>query len=865
MGTLGGMKPEEFPIEAIRADFTGALDAGCRRWVMAAPTGSGKSTQVPQWLEGRLGQDSEQQVVVLQPRRLAARLLAGWVAHTRGERVGETVGYQVRFDQKVTARTRIRYVTEGLLLRQLMADPSLRGVGAVILDEFHERHLFGDITLARLLDLQQGERPDLVLGLMSATLDLEELAEWLAPCARFTSEGRTYPVETAHATGEAADPRIPVWERARLGLREVIGRGWPGDVLVFMAGVYEIRKTLTAMRQDSRLRGYDFLPLYGDLSPAEQDRAVSGPGARPKCIIATNVAETSITIEGVGVVIDAGQARVERYDPRRGINTLLVEPISQASADQRAGRAGRTGPGRCLRLWREREHAGRRRFLEPEIARVDLSEMILFLKAGGVEAPLELPWFTPPPADSYARGLELLKDLGALDSKTEGLTPTGRKMAQFPLHPRFSRMLVYGEEADCATTMALLAAVVQGRSLLTPLPDRARENRRLEVLGGPDTEKSDFFLHLAAWYYARKENFSAQACRELGIHAGAARQAGQVARQILGIFQEMGVDPREDYDLDEAVVRKGLLLGFPDHVAIRLDRGTRRCRVVHDRTAELSPRSEVGDAALLVAAEIEEVHRKGGVAIQLNLVTAIEPEWLETLFPDAFSEGEQVCWDPERREVAAVRERRFLDLVLASEPAELPDPGAAAEMLAREIFAGNLVLKSWDEGVERWIRRVNFLAARRPDLGISPVDDEARLMLLSSLCEGATAYREVKNRDIRPVLKTWIPAGMEAWMDCLVPEEVSLPRRKRPVRLRYEDTGEVVLAATIQDFYDVPGKDLCILEGEHPLKLELLAPNRRPIQVMDATGLDAFWTTSYPEIRKELKGRYPKHEWREDC
>lgn len=852
------------PIEAIRPEFERALERGCHRWVMAAPTGSGKSTQVPQWLDHWLDAAGPVpgEVVVLQPRRLAARMLAGWVAGQRGERVGGRVGYQVRFDQKVSGETRIRFVTEGLLLRQLMRDPELREVGAVILDEFHERHLFGDISLARLLQLQEGRRPDLMLGLMSATLDLELLRSRLEPCEAFTAEGRTYPVEIHYASGEMASPQTPVWERARHGLREVVSRGWPGDVLVFMAGVHEIRKTIQAIQQDGRLRGYDVLPLYGDLPAAEQDRAVSGPGGKPRCIVATNVAETSITINGIGVVVDAGEARVERYDARRGINTLLVEPIPQAAADQRTGRAGRTGPGHCLRLWRERDHEGRAQYLEPEVARVDLSEMILSLKAGGIEDPQTLPWITPPPVGAYRRALDLLKALHALSGDGEQLTETGKKMAQFPLHPRFSRMLVYGEEFGCASTMALIAAVVQGRSLLTPLNDRRAENRRLEVLGTPDTHKSDFFLHLAAFHWARREKFSAPACRELGVHGGAARQAGLVFQQILGIFEGMGIDPREDYDLDEAVIRQGLLVGFPDHLACRTDRGTRRCRLVHGRTAELSPRSEVDEAPLLVAADVEEVNRKGGVTIQLNMVTAVEPEWLEAWYPDAFSVGQHVGFDARSREVVARKERRFLDLILVTEKAGDPDPGEAAEILAGEILAGNLVLKSWDAAVERWILRVNFVAAKKPDAGFSRIDAEARHMLLAALCEGATAYREVKDRDIRPVLKSWIPRGMESWLDRLAPETLELPRRKRPVNLRYEESGDVVLAAMIQDLYDVKGEQLKILDGAYPLKLELLAPNRRPVQVMDATGLDAFWTTSYPAIRKELKGRYPKHEWR---
>src|SRR5271169_4016868 len=402
---------DRLPIYEIEHDIIARLQRD-QRLIMSAPTGSGKSTQVPQMLlkHGLLGSG---QVVVLQPRRLAARLLAARVAQELSVKLGDEVGYQIRFENVTSAKTKIRFVTEGVLLRQMIDDPQLRGVSAILFDEFHERHLYGDITLARALDQQEQHRADLLLVVMSATLNAGELEKYLSPCATLSSEGRTFPVDVEYLPHRLGANGPPVWELAAEEFSRFVNSGGAGDVLVFMPGGFEISQTIEAIRHTSEAKGYIILPLHGELPPRDQDAAVARY-QQPKVVVATNVAETSITIDGVRLVIDSGLARVARYDANRGINTLLIEKISQANADQRTGRAGRTAPGKCMRLWSRPEHDERAPHELPEIRRLDLSEVVLTLKAAGVDDLRVFRWLEKPDEIALTHAEELLEDLGAL-------------------------------------------------------------------------------------------------------------------------------------------------------------------------------------------------------------------------------------------------------------------------------------------------------------------------------------------------------------------------------------------------------------------------------------------------------------------
>ena len=455
--------PEKLPIFTLREALGDALSLPCARAIIRAPTGSGKSTQIPQFiLDDALSGGGE--IVVLEPRRIAARMLAARVASERGGRIGGEVGYEVRFDRAVSAGTKIRYVTEGTFVRQLLDDKSLAGVGAVVFDEFHERHLDGDLALALTADIQKTSRPDLRIVVMSATILTESLLSYLEGSQVLEAEGRAYPVDIHHRRPTKKEVDTGIWEAAANACEQAVVRdSHPGDVLIFMPGSFEIHRTISAIEKKRWARDFDLLPLHGQLSADQQDRAVAR-STRRKIIVATNVAETSLTIDGVQIVIDSGLARVARYDAGRGINTLLLEKISRASADQRTGRAGRTSDGICIRLWDARHHGSRPAETSPEIHRVDLSEAVLSLKSAGVTDAATFPWLDPPLPEALDRALTLLDEIGAATHDGPA-TPFGRRLARLPLHPRLGTFLLAAEESEFAREAAVAAALLSGRPL----------------------------------------------------------------------------------------------------------------------------------------------------------------------------------------------------------------------------------------------------------------------------------------------------------------------------------------------------------------------------------------------------------------
>jgi len=871
---ISNFPPNDLPIFELRERLKTAC-ARTRRIVLQAPTGSGKSTQIPQMLIDDGLVPAEKQVVVLQPRRLPTRMLAARIARERGQTLGDEVGYQIRFDRVESAETRIKFVTEGLLLRQLLGgNADAEKIGAIVFDEFHERHLYSDLTLALAVELQRTTRPNLLIVVMSATLDTDALAAWLAPCETLSASGRIFPIEieyfgSGNATISAKTrggflQKTTIWERAAAAFRKAFHDEPEGDFLVFMPGAYEITKTIAEISATPEGRECLVLPLYGELSAEAQDRAVS-PAETRKVVVATNVAETSLTIPGVRVVIDSGLARVARYDARRGINTLLIENISQSSADQRAGRAGRTAPGRCLRLWSRSDQQARAVRDVPEIHRVELSETVLLLKSGGVKNLESFPWFEKPESAALEKSFELLRDLGALNSAGE-LTAIGAGMARFPLSPRYSRMMLAAHELGCLRQIAFVAAVAQGRDVMLELPDRRRAEDREELLGETD---SDFFPHLTLVGMARKKNFDVEFCRRWGIHAGAARQADKLAAQFLKIAETVFSRASRGNDEGESVaknistgeaVRRCLLLGFVSQLARRVDAGTLRCRLVHERTGELRRGSAVRHAKLFVASEVEEIQTRGEVVVFLSMATAIEPAWLEEYFPNDFETRDTVSFDAVQKRVLTRRERVFRGLVLSSR--ELPDfsSDAASSLLAEEVIAGRLTLEKWDSQVVAWINKVNFAAKHCPEFGIAPIDDAGKKMLIEELCLGATSYREIRDKSPWKTLHGWLSREQEAAMESLLPDTVSLPRKKHPAKIFYTEDGEAVVAATVQELYDCPGTRLRICGGKIPLVVEIQSPARRTVQ--RTNDLDAFWKTSYEGVKKELKGRYPKHEWR---
>jgi len=576
---------------------------------------------------------------------------------------------------------------------------------------------------------------------------------------------------------------------------------------------------------------------------------------RPKVVVSTNVAETSLTIDGIRLVIDSGLARIPRYDAYRGINTLGVDKISRAAADQRAGRAGRTAPGDCVRLWTEQDHARRPVRELPEIRRLDLAETVLTLKAAGVEDLRKFRWLDPPDEASLAHAEELLADLGAL--KGAAITELGRRMLAFPVHPRYARMLLAAQQARCVHDAALIASLTQGRDLLLRNVDGDTASFREDRIG--DRATSDFFLLMKAWAFAAKNDFRLDACRRAGIHAVTARQVGPLHEQFLRIAAREGLDVARR-DAPEEALRRCILIGFSDRVARRADEGTLRCELVHGRKGVLARESVVRQSPLIVAAEVREVEGRGKEdKTILSLATAIEPAWLEELFPDDMSRKTDVYYDAAARRVLADEALRFRDLQIEKKRVEPPPADAAARLLAEEILAGRIKLSGWDTTVDQWILRLELLARACPELGISPITDADRRTLLEQLCHGAVASKDVKDRAVLPVFRDWLNPAAQGLVEKHAPERLTLSNGKHP-KVTYVPEGSPYIALRIQELYGVTQLPRLAMGRVTP-SLQVLAPSNRPVQITQ--DLAGFWKEHYPRLKKELQRKYPRHEWRE--
>lgn len=815
-----------------------------RNFILRAPTGSGKSTRVPRFLYDWEGFDQCKQILVLQPRRMAARLLSRRVAQESGQPLGELVGYQVRFEKARSAKTRILFLTEGMLVRQLLSGDNLSHIGAILFDEFHERHIEGDSALGLAIEHQKAGW-DGRIGVFSATLELVDLAAYLPDSAILESEGRSFPVDAHWLSQSAESP----WDAAANGIRKAIRDGAEADILVFMPGKYEIQRTVAAIENLRELKGWDVFPLHGDLSPDAQDRAVT-TGERPRVIVSTNIAETSLTLPGIRTVIDSGLARIPDFDPERGVNTLLTERISQSSAEQRAGRAGRVAPGRCYRLWSKAQHERLPAFTAPEIERLELSETRLHLASRTSSSPF--PWLQEPPEKAWRRAGQLLEDLGA--TKDGVITEMGRRMVSLPLHPRHGRMLLEAQARGCADLITPAIALLEVRDLVLPLNDKQMEAER-ETWWSEADGFSDLLKGVLIWSRVLKEKDPGGFCRRWGIHFNSLFKAQRILQQLQNILKP---EPSRKQPTKDDFA-KCVLAGYVDCLALRIDRGSLRCRLQHGRSGEVSRRSLVHSAPILVATGLQEREYKGNVVVFLDQVTAIDPKWLDELYPNELREEKTVALDPQSRRIEALQQTVFRGLVLHRKESGEPDPTLAASRLANAIVEHGWILKSWNAEVESWIRRLNVLAANFPEYEIAPITPDDRLLIIEQLCEGAVSYKAVKDRPVLPILKTWLPDHLHDFLDQLVPIRFALPDGKS-VKLRYEEDQTVVLPARIQQLYDVKSSTLTICQGRQKLRLEILAPNNRPVQITN--DLDGFWSGQYPQIKKDLFGRYPKHEWR---
>ena len=859
---------ESLPIWDIHAEITDTL-AVHSRLVLTAPTGSGKSTQVPQIILDDV-LCSGGKVVVLQPRRVAARSLARRVAWERSARLGAEVGYQVRFENHTGPETKIEFITEGVLLRRLQDDPRLANVGAVLFDEFHERNLMSDLALGLIKKLQCIERTDLKIIVMSATIQTGPIARYLGqadddPCRVLASDGRTFPVEIRF--GQYHN-RNPVTEQAAESLEKILRNDSPGDILIFMPGMGEIRGTISSISRHRLPEPVELIPLHGDLPPADQDRAFAGSDRR-KVVVATNVAETSVTIDGIRHVIDSGLARVDRFDAERGFGTLLIEEISRASADQRAGRAGRTAPGTCHRLWTESGHLNRPEQNTPEIHRTDLSESVLMLHAAGIDEATRFDWLDKPDANAVAKAESLLRSLGALAKRLAngnpgGLTDVGRAMLRLPMHPRPARMIVEGSRRDCINEAALCAAFMGGRDILIR---SARDDKSVQAAQESfrDGADSDFEVQMRAWQFANSRRYNIDDCRAHGIHAGACREVESAFRQILRLAKA-GDSPSAFDRSKSAELRHCILAAFADQLCVRRDSGTLLCSLTEGRTGTLVRESVVQKTPLLVVGEIREISGRGNRAqTLLSLAAAVELDWVRELFPGDLATRIECEFDPGPKRVEAFEITRFRDLELGRARAKEADPQAAGQALANACLREWFAPKSFDHSTRQLIRRLNWLCAARPDLEFPPLDEAAILNCLTTAFAGMTLAKQAIVTDVKPAFRKHMPREQWEWLDELAPQTIAWPNDK-PKRLEYPDeptdkNGNVLpveLHVKLHECFRL-AKHPGICEDGHIVRFKLLTPKNKKIGYCD--DWPTYKQREYPKIRKDLLAKFPGVGW----
>lgn len=817
----------DLPVRAALPALGEAL-ARDRRAVLVAPPGSGKTTLVAPWLLDS-GLVPRGEIVMLQPRRVAARSVARFMATSRGERVGETVGFQVRFEQEVSAKTRIRVVTEGILTARLQGSPDLAGVGAVILDEFHERSIHADLALALLKEVQEVLRDDLLVLVMSATLDAAPIARFLGDCEVVRGEGRSFEVATRFATDERAIgmtlPPREVEARMAAGVIDMIDDGVDGDVLGFLPGVRMIEGTRERLRDPLARRGWDLEVLHGSLGPREQDHALA-PGERPRVVLATNIAETSLTIPGVRAVVDAGLAKVMRYDLAVGSGRLETSRISRASADQRRGRAGRLGPGKCLRLWTRFEDERLAPFEAPEIRRVDLSRMLLELLGWGSD-PTTFAFFEAPESRALEDARRRLGVLGAVDARGR-LTDLGKAIAQLPTDPRVAAFLlaVAREVPDRIDEAAVWAAVLDGGEASGEIGEEARRAGRL-----PHIER---------------------AARQLAARAkGGSRPKGAL-RSDAG---PGGTGPERSQD--EAVLRRLLLAGYADRVGAR--REANRYGLAGGRLAELGAPHP---PELLVALELEAGRRGEGAVSRILAHADIARADIER--HPAHHVDDELVWDAGERRVVAFRTTFFLDLPLERRSAPNKDRERSGQILAEraaaalgEVFGG---LGPEDDNL---LARLVTFSRLHPELGL-PADREAWLRAaLPAMCSGLSSFADLMRRPaatLSEALVGSLPWDAQRRLQRELPERLEVPSGSM-LRLAYQFDGPPVLAVKIQEVFGLE-RTPAVGEGRLAVLLHLLSPAGRPLQV--TADLASFWSRTWPAVRAEMRTRYPKHHWPED-
>ncbi|MGD9950114.1 MAG: ATP-dependent helicase HrpB [Desulfobulbus sp.] len=814
----------ELPICSILPELKTALAHGSA--VLAAPPGSGKTTVVPlalasePWLKGK-------RILILEPRRLATRAAAKRMAALLGEPVGQRVGYQIRFDRCSSTQTRIEVVTEGILTRRLQQNAGLDDVGLIIFDEFHERSLHADLALALCLDLCQ-IREDLRLLVMSATLDAEPIARLLGDVPVISGQGQMFAVEITYLERPA---RGRIAEVVSSGVKRILPE--VGDMLVFLPGSREIRETLHLLQLDPLFADWLILPLLGELSSPEQDRAIfPDPEGRRRIILATTIAETSLTIEGIRCVVDSGWSRLPAFDPATGLNRLNTVRVSKATADQRTGRAGRLGPGHCLRLWTRDEHHNLPPFHPPEIIHADLAPLALELALWGVSDPKILSWLDPPRAGSYDQACELLRGLEAIDRQGR-ITPLGKKLTELPLHPRLGHMLLAARDKGLTSLGCDLAALLSERD-----PFRGREE---------SCDITERLQLLATW-----RSQGDQAARGRGGDPTLLRRIDQAAQQWRRSTTDAGAWQTED-------IGSLLIAAYPERIARKRPGQRERYQLANGRGVRLLPTDRLNGEEYLVAAQVDSGQSEG----RIFLAAPVDLNTIRKQHPQLLRFEEQVRWDGENGRVVATAQTRLGALVVEEQPLTDIPRESITQALLRGIHQSGLAILPWTRQARQLQARLINLRCWQPEGDWPDLDDQALLADLSWLAPfigGMNRLEQMQGLDLYSILLTPLDWPKRKVLEDLAPETITVPSGSK-IRIEYRPGEPPLLAVRLQEMFGLK-KTPTLCRGRVALLLHLLSPARRPIQV--TTDLESFWKNGYPEVKKELKGRYPKHAWPDD-
>ena len=823
-----------YPIDAILLKLKEAVRSS-PSLVLHAPPGAGKTTRVPLALLDVIGPE-QGRIIMLEPRRIAAVSAARWMARTLNEQVGETIGYSIRFDTKRSDRTRIEVVTEGVLTRRIQADPGLEGTALVIFDEFHERSIHADLALALCLDVRTQLRPDLKILVMSATMDPGPIASLLGNAQVIASAGKAWPVEERYLDTGAGPLPGRMAAAVRTALRDTVG-----DILAFLPGSGEIRAVARELHGTPDLdeNRVALHALYGDLPFEEQERAIMPSQDQRKVVLATNIAETSLTIEGVHVVVDSGLSRMLRHDPATGMNRLVTVPVSRASAEQRKGRAGRLGPGVCYRLYSRQDLSGMQAFTLPEILVSDLSPLALELAAWGVKDPAALSWLDAVPAAAWGAAVSLLRELGALD-QTGSITAIGQAMARLPLHPRLSRLMLRAQELGCAGLGADLAALLSERDLVRRGPADP---------SGSEPDLSERIDVLRRW--RRTKDAGA------GIDPAALRNADRASQQLQRLLIASKGASHEP-PVDQRLVARLALSAYPDRIGRQREQGSRNFVLSQGRGVCVSSRSLLVNSPFLVAMHVDAGEKAEGI---VYIAEGITEDLIRKECPGRIRKVRRTEWDRDTGRIIAAEEER-LDTLLLSSRSFTPSDEESAALLCEAIRTTPGLLVFSKEALQLQARAMlvkkAFPEESWPDLSEEELRTRPEAWLPPWL-GGIRSMQALGRLNILPALKATLSREQQRLLDERAPLALTVPSKSR-IMLDYS-TGVPVLAVKLQELFGLADTPM-LANNRVKVLLHLLSPARRPVQVTQ--DLKGFWNSGYQQVKKELKGRYPKHPWPDD-